>query len=272
TTKPVFIYQGIGGSSTQANQDLFFVPPLSCENEGNVDNIAFIDQVDNSGETFEGGITIVTNVDASVAINGVDISNINNVQGPLNVTGNANYVTYKVLGLTENISVSSDKELYCAYFNRNGAATTGAFYSGFPSSPEISFEPIVASLGNCLPNVTLKISNDTGLFDYIWEYFNELTATWEQRGNKNQSYKPIISEPGKYRLIATIKCTKTVLPPFEVPVSLCPDDFDGDLIIDNLDIDIDNDGILNIDESKGDANLNLSNTTNPIIVFNDNTT
>ncbi|NCP53533.1 MAG: gliding motility protein, partial [Flavobacteriales bacterium] len=70
TTKPVFIFQGVGGSPSQANQYMFFVPPLSCENTGNVDNIAFINQVDNSDESFEGGITIVTNIEANVTING----------------------------------------------------------------------------------------------------------------------------------------------------------------------------------------------------------
>ena len=52
---------------------------------------------------------------------------------------------------------------------------------------------------------------------------------------------------------------------------MCPDDFDGDAIIDNLDVDIDNDGILNCDESLGNATLNLLDINTPSIIFQDNT-
>jgi len=270
TSKKTFVYQGIGGINSRANQDMFFVPPLSCENTGNVDNIAFINQVDNSGESFDGGITIVTNTDAIVKINNEDISSLQNVQGPFNVNGNSNYVTYKVADLSGNIRVSSDKELYCAYFNFNSFATSGSFYSGFPSAPEISFVPESENLGNCLPNIRLKISNDTGIFDYFWEYFDEISSDWFKRGKDNEPYEPILSEPGRYRLNATIICTGLKLPPFEIPVSICPDDFDGDGIEDNIDVDIDNDGILNIDESRGDATINITDINKPILIFQDN--
>lgn len=271
TSKPTFVYQGVGGTDSPANQGLFFVPPLSCENIGDVDNIALIDQVDNSGSLFIGGVTIVTNIGANVTINGNDIRSINGSQGPFNVNGNPNYVTYKVTGLTGNISVSSDQELYCAYFNASGAAASGAFYSGFPSAPEINFETTVASLGSCIPNVTLEAAN-TDIFDsFEWQYFNENTGLWETRST-NSSYKPLDSEPGKYKLIGIVNCTGATFESVEIPVSICPDDFDGDLIIDNLDVDLDNDGILNSTESLGNATINLSDKNNPQIIFQDATT
>ncbi|KOY53208.1 T9SS type B sorting domain-containing protein [Polaribacter dokdonensis] len=259
---PVFVYQGIGGQSgSEANQGLFFVPPLSCENKGNVDNIAGIDKIGTAD--FPGGVTIVTNKGANVLINGLDISTYS-PQGPSDVTGNPNYVTYKVSGLSRNIKVEGDQELYCAYFNANGFAASGAFYSGFPSAPEISFDTTVATLGSCIPNVTLQAAN-TDLFDsFEWQFFNETTSTWEQRST-TADYKPIESEPGKYRLIGTINCTGATFNSVEIPVSICPDDFDNDLIIDNVDVDLDNDGILNIDESLGDGIVNFTNLTNPSI-------
>lgn len=259
---PVFVYQGIGGQSgSEANQGLFFVPPLSCENKGNVDNIAGIDKIGTAD--FPGGVTIVTNKGAKVLINGLDISTYS-PQGPSDVTGNPNYVTYKVSGLSRNIKVEGDQELYCAYFNANGFAASGAFYSGFPSAPEISFDTTVATLGSCIPNVTLQAAN-TDLFDsFEWQFFNETTSTWEQRST-TADYKPLESEPGKYRLIGTINCTGATFNSVEIPVSICPDDFDNDLIIDNVDVDLDNDGILNIDESLGDGIVNFTNLTNPSI-------
>ena len=259
---PVFVYQGIGGqTNAEANQGLFFVPPLSCENKGNVDNIAGIDKIGTTD--FPGGVTIVTNKGANVLINGLDISTYS-PQGPSDVTGNPNYVTYKVSGLSRNIKVEGDQELYCAYFNANGFAASGAFYSGFPSAPEISFDTTVATLGSCIPNVTLQAAN-TDLFDsFEWQFFNETTSTWEQRST-TADYKPLESEPGKYRLIGTINCTGATFNSVEIPVSICPDDFDNDLIIDNVDVDLDNDGILNIDESLGDGIVNFTNLTNPTI-------
>ena len=265
TSKPVFAYQGVGASTSEANQGMFFIPPLSCESRGKVDNIPNIESI---GEvTFTGGVTIVTNANATVTINSFPITNFN-TSGPfgidINNDGNFDYETYKVTDLTGSVSLESSGELYCAYFNVNGAATSGSFYSGFISAPEINFDTTVSSLGNCIPNLTLQSAN-TDLFDSVkWEYYNENTSTWEERSTNN-NYKPIESEPGSYRLIGKIDCK-----PYEefisdeIPVSICPDDFDGDLIIDNIDVDIDNDGILNCDESIGNQVINLSDINNAI--------
>ena len=266
TSKPTFAYQGVGFGNNAANQGLFFVPPLSCENRGKVDNIPNIEKI--GGVTFTGGITIVTNTSATVTINGQPISSFT-TSGPNNVTGNPDYVTYKVTNLTGNVSVESSGELYCAYFNQNGAATSGSFYSGFPSAPEINFETTVSSLGSCIPNVTLQAAN-TELFDsYKWEFYNETTMVWDEKSTVS-NYKPL--EPGRYKLTGLIDCTGATFESIEIPVSICPDDFDGDLIIDNLDVDIDNDGILNCDESLGNATLNILNSNAPSIIFKDNST
>jgi hypothetical protein len=267
TSKPTFAYQGIGANNSEANQGLFFVPPLSCENRGKVDNIPNIETIGNVN--FTGGITIVTNKDATININSEPITNFSS-SGPFDVDGNPNYVTYKVINLTGNISIDSSDELYCAYFNQNGAASSGSFFSGFPSAPEINFDTTVTSLGNCIPNVTLQAAN-TDLFDsFEWQYFNETTSTWETRST-NFNYKPLESEPGKYKLIGTVNCTGATFESIEIPVSLCPDDYDGDLIIDNLDVDIDNDGIINCDESLGDVDVSFLNI-NDAIATKPNTT
>ncbi len=267
TSKPVFAYQGVGASTSEANQGMFFVPPLSCESRGKVDNIPNIENIGNV--TFNGGVTVVTNANATVTINSEPISNFN-TSGPFTIDidndGTPDYETYKVTDLTGNISVESSEELYCAYFNVNGAATSGSFYSGFPTAPEINFDTTVTSLGNCIPNITLQAAN-TDLFDsFEWQYFNETTNTWEVRSTNND-YKPLESEPGRYKLIGTVVCTGATFESIEVPVSICPDDYDGDLIIDNLDVDLDNDGILNCDESLGDAEINLIDKDNPFLLF-----
>ncbi|MGY8939066.1 MAG: IgGFc-binding protein, partial [Flavobacteriales bacterium] len=246
TSKPAFAYQGIGGlnggAPSQANQGMFFVPPLSCENRGDVNNIAKIDAI--GGDTFQGGITIVTNKDADVTINGLPIANFNN-SGPFDVNGNPNYETYRVSNLTGNVTVKSSEELYCAYFNYDGFATSGSFYSGFPSAPEINFTSNIQSLGDCVPNLTLDAAN-TDLFDsFDWLFDDETGTGFISIGITTSNFSPTL--PGKYKLVGFISCSGLTFESAEVPVSLCPDDFDGDAIIDNLDVDIDNDGILNCD-------------------------
>ena len=50
-------------------------------------------------------------------------------------------------------------------------------------------------------------------------------------------------------------------------MNICPDDFDEDGIIDNIDLDHDNDGILNSIESKGTGTINFSDLENPSITL-----
>jgi len=261
TSKNVFAYQGIGANNSEANQGLFFVPPLSCENRGNVNTIASIQNIGTT--SYNGGITIITNKNATVTVNSQPINTL-----PQDVIGNTNYVTYKLLGLTGDVSIESSGELYCAYYNFNGAATSGSFYSGFPSAPEINLNTTVQTLGTCIPNVTLSATN-IDIFDQFEWFFNDGTG-YVTTGITISSLAP--TQPGKYKLIGTINCSGLQFESVEIPVSICPDDTDNDGIIDNKDIDNDNDGILNFDEGKGDATMDLSDISNPEIVFSDATT
>ncbi|MDN3666764.1 T9SS type B sorting domain-containing protein [Algibacter miyuki] len=254
TSQPVFAYQGVGSGTNEANQGLFFVPPLSCETRGNLDNIANIQSIGNT--TFTGGITIVTKVGATVSINNLALSNFSTT-GPITVAGKPDYVTYKVLNLSGNISIQSTDELYCAYFNFNGVATSGSFYSGFPTPPEINFNAVFASLGNCIPNVTLEVAN-MGNFDSIEWFFDDGSGSGFVTTNATSlQYTPTLS--GTYKLIGKLLCSGLTLESLEVPVSICPDDIDNDGIPDNIDIDNDNDGILNCTESNGNQTIDLSN-------------
>ncbi|GAA4816760.1 T9SS type B sorting domain-containing protein [Litoribaculum gwangyangense] len=268
TSEDVFAYQGIGGNS-EANQEMLFVPPLSCETRGNIDNIANIDLIGNT--IYSGGVSVVTKVGASVTINNLPLSNYSTT-GPNNVDGKNDYVTYRITGLSGNISVQGNDELYVAYFNQNGAATSGSFYSGFPTNPEINFDAQLAALGNCIPNITLEAANAQNFDIFEW-FFDDGSGSGFQSvpGSLNvASITPTI--PARYKLVGTITCTGETLESVEVPVSICPDDIDNDGIIDNLDIDNDNDGILNCTESRGDVVVNLNNLINPILEFQDATT
>ncbi len=56
------------------------------------------------------------------------------------------------------------------------------------------------------------------------------------------------NQPGVYRLKGFLECTNIDYVSDEITISICPDDFDNDGIIDNIDLDIDNDGISNFYE------------------------
>ena len=263
TSNPVFAYQGIGGEPGSApNQGMFFVPPLSCENRGDVDNIANIDRIGNAN--FDGGVSIVTNKLATVTINGQPIDDFA-PQGPFAVDGNPDYETYKVSGLSDNVTVQSTGELYCAYFNQNGFAASGSFYSGFPSPPEINFTTDIDNLGNCIPNVTLQSVN-TNLFDSV-EWFFDDGSGFVTTNNTTGTISP--TQPGNYKLIGTLVCSGSDFSSQIIPVSFCPDDLDNDLIIDNIDVDLDNDGILNCEESLGNVVIDFTDTNTPVLNFTD---
>ncbi|WP_203258799.1 T9SS type B sorting domain-containing protein [Hyunsoonleella ulvae] len=272
TSQPVFAYQGVGGlsnngSPSEANQGMFFVPPLSCETRGNLDNIANINRI--GGNNYEGGITIVTKSTANVTAISSTTGNIP-LGTPNAVTEKTDYVTYKVKGITGNITVESDDELYCAYFNYSGQATSGSFYSGFPSPPEINFDVTFTALGNCIPNVTLEAANAQNFDSFRWLFDDGSGAGFVDILETNSSITP--NNPGTYKLVGIIACTNDELESVEIPVSICPDDRDNDGIIDNIDIDNDNDGIPDCTESRGDVTLNTTNLNTPELVFQDGST
>ena len=257
TSKNTFIYQSVGDNSRidQANQELFFVPPLSCETPKLIDNIPDLNQI--GSRTFTGRVTIVTERNASLtfAINGATFSLSSLpavIDGPKPVTGNPSYETYTITGLSGNVSVYSSGQLYLASYGSDGAATYGGFYSGFTFKPQISFDKISTIQSSCIPNAKLSVSEISGFDTFQW-YFNEVAIS----GATTNSYFPLI--PGYYYVKATIASCGTTLQSDKIPVSDCPLDNDNDLANNNIDIDLDNDGITNCTESYGNLGVNLSN-------------
>ena len=288
-------YGGVVGGSSGANQGLIFVPPLSCSSKGNIDNIPFIEKV--ATETMIGGtLTILTEDGADLRIyrNNVLIADSSGSGGVYNlntdaksVNGKPGYKTYFLLSnpgsgldLTGNISVKSDKELYLASSTYSTYGSAGSFYSGFVTEPQIVPDLTISPLGICISsstnsNVKFKTANS---FDgYQWEIFDEITKSWinapsgSSQPNNEADYTPTVQ--GKYRLIGTLSCFPTKQYISEIQrVSICPTDFDGDGIVDNLDLDLDNDGILNKTESLGDFEIDLSNISQPILKLPTNIT
>ena len=276
TNKDVFVYQGTGGGS-EANQEMFFVPPISCGSRGDVNNIPFIEEI--GTKIFNGAVSIVSRKDDTVEVNGTALTSQPGgitVEGPFDVPNKTEYVTYRVEGLSGNVSVTSSGELYVAYFTENASATSGAFYSGFATNPRLDLDLTASKLGSCISesgtsNIVLNVSND-GNFDSVeWQKQNSDDSWSAVSGATNTQFTP--SEVGVYRVKGIINCDSETVEYFSasIPISTCPSDFDNDGIIDNIDLDLDNDGILNSIESKGIGNIDFTVPGNPTVTLSDGT-
>jgi hypothetical protein len=268
TSEKVFAYQSIGGlapgflpdgrpNSPPANQNLFFVPPLNCSTPNTVDNIPLIQSIGSTN--FTGGLNIVTETGAEVKINGDPTTAV-----PVSLADNGkpDFVRYTINGLSGNVSVKSEKQVYVSYFGTNNNATYGGYYSGFDLKPEIVSDKITVANSSCIPNVVLKI-NTLSSYDVFKWYKNGVVIPLATLN----SYTP--TEPGYYKVEGSISACGTTISSDEIPVSYCPTDLDNDKANDNIDVDNDNDGILNCDESYGDRNIDVSDTSAGTITVDD---
>ena len=205
---PVFAYQGVGGNGdSEANQGMFFVPPLDEEANDDVNNIPAIDLIGQTNYSESSGVSIVTNSDATITINDgngdYDIASLTAVS----VTGKSEYKAYSIDDLSGNVKITSTGELYLAYFNTSGAATSGGFYAGFASPPNAEIDLGINSLGNCLQvddngnitgsNITLQITNPGGFDSWTWEIYKN--GAWEPAAGQStnvETYTP--TEAGDY--------------------------------------------------------------------------
>ena len=281
SSKKIFAYQCIGDSSDplitdQRNQEMFFVPPLSCQTPRVIDNIPFIEFIGGDAFTY-GRITMITKTGSTLSfiINGINYNLTGlsalgvNVSGPLPVLGNPGYETYVLNNIKGNVSVYSTGELYLAAYGSEGAATFGGYYSGFTFKPELSFSEVNPTLSGCIPNSVLTV-NSLSPFDVFDWYFN---GTLIPSAHNQSTYRPLLaSDPsglglgaGYYYVSATIAGCTTPINSDNIPVSSCAADSDNDGINDNADLDNDNDGIPNCTESYGNQYFNLTNSNSGTI-------
>ena len=299
--KKLVAYQGIGysgGSNAGANQGLVFVPPLSCSSRGNIDNIPLINRIA-SNKMLGGTLTILTEDGAVLEIfrqepgqPSVLIADNQGSSGVYDLTteakdvnGKPGYKTYSLLSQTnlileDNIAVKSDKELYLASSTYSAFGSGGSFYSGFVTDPQVQPDLTISPLGICISlsgisNVELQTSNSFDTYKWQIEDDSTIPSTWSDAPtdsanplstNNEANYNPI--QEGSYRLIGTLSCYvgKEYISETQ-EVNICPTDFDGDGIVDNIDLDLDNDGILNSTESSGNFKFDLSTILSPVLLL-----
>ena len=232
SSAPVFAFQGIGFGGSEANQGLFFVPPLKCSSVGDVDNIP---EINNIGATnYNGNLNIISKVGAVITISDenninqpISALNIANTSGPFNVTGNANYVSYTISNLSGNVSIISNDELYCSYFNQSGSASSGAFYSGFSSPPDIPVQNDGPGLyGYCAPYLNLETGNMDLFTSFEWQYSSGSGYSSVPGSTNQTTITPTLG--GSYLIRGFISCPGEPLEFLDsdsINISECPPDF-----------------------------------------------
>mgnify|MGYP001162560323 FL=1 len=289
SNKNIYVFQGTGKKGESigslgpgqdvhwygANQGMFFVPPLSCTSVGDVESIARIDEVDDFS-FFNSSLFVLSSYGSTVEVNGQNITSFPNIStnfGPIQTFGGS-YQIHRVDGLQNDVSIVGSEELYVSYYNANDAATSGAFYSGFTLEPRIYPELNLSTLGSCVSedgdtNVTLRLPNADNYDSLKWQKQDQY-GTWRFIFPNTASDSPeyIPDTFGAYRLEVVVDCLspESIVYSPTINVSICPRDFDEDGVVDNIDLDIDNDGIYNSIESLGDFNVDLTATPPELVL------
>ena len=134
SSKPVYLFQMLGGANFKQTGGLNFVPPLGCAEGGSVNNIMDINKIGNT--TYEGKLLILAEAGKTVSING----NIIPAAQFKPVTGKPEYMTYKAPNLSGNVRVDSDGSLQIGVLGRNNNAGWAGYFSGF----DVIYPPEVA--------------------------------------------------------------------------------------------------------------------------------
>ena len=146
--KDIYLYQIIAGSTSDATSGLNFIPPLSCFWQKSVDMIPNFNSI--GFTSFPNSeIIVVTETGSTVSIN-----NVPTTATPQSVTGNSNWVTYRISGLSGNVKIESTGALAAGVFGASGFAGFGGYYSGFGSLPRDT-------------EITLCSNETVNLFDAI---------------------------------------------------------------------------------------------------------
>jgi gliding motility-associated-like protein len=204
-TNNVYLYQLVSGNSnTKNNGGYNYIPPLNCFLPRKIDEIGLVSEMPltntTSGQptsTFLLKLNIITEAGATVTYStgGAPITPTA-AQGPYPLTGNTNWVTYAISGISGNITIQSNKAVTAGVNGGYSSAGYGGYFAGFSSVPVISKQT-----GECAPGIILEV--DPGYDSYQW-YLNGNIIP----GATSNTYAPLVG--GNYTVRVTMGACQPV--------------------------------------------------------------
>ncbi|MCL5247717.1 Ig-like domain-containing protein, partial [Cellulophaga sp. 20_2_10] len=177
TSKNVYAYQCLAGSTSAATNGMNFIAPVNCLLPDNVNNISAIEDL--AGKAISGSLTILASnstPDANIVVTA------NNIPVTLPASIPATGLPWKsfyIPNLTGNIKVQSTGAIAVGVVGLSGALGTGGYFSGFDTVPVVDYS--ISGSGCLGSTITLTEAFDS----YQW-YNNGVAIA----GATNNSYTP----------------------------------------------------------------------------------
>ncbi len=186
STKNVYAYHVLSGSSATKTVSLNFVAPVSCLLPDTMDFIHNI--TDLSGTPLTGGVFIIasTTTDRS-SIYLKDNDTRINLDPAEAVSGNSDWKTFYVSGLSGNVSVESSGPIAVGFTGQSTNIGVAGYFSGFDTEPATV---LAITGGGCLPSGSIEVVNKD--FE-TYQWYDNGTLV---QGATNHTYTP--TEAGDY--------------------------------------------------------------------------
>jgi len=166
TSKAVYAFQSLAGSTGTQTSDVNFIAPVNCLLDNKVDNIPDITNI--AGLTMTGGITIIASTaiadeDIIVTSGGSTLPTSTITAAKRSVAGSSDWNTFYLSGLSGDVSVNATGPIAVGFFGVNSNAGVSGYFSGFDTVPIVR---VNVTDGGCLPDAFLEVTE--GFNSYTW--------------------------------------------------------------------------------------------------------
>lgn len=200
TNHNVYVYQLVGMEDTYSG-GFNYIPPLGCYLPRKIDEIGNINSMPGNPGNITLKLNIVTQPGANIEVssNGVAVT----PQGPFNINGTTDWVTYSVPNIVGNVTITSTRAVTAGVNGGYSTAGYGGYFAGFSLAPTIE-----KVSGECIPGITIGV-------DPIFENYQWFLDGNPVPGATNNTITP--TQPGNYTLRVLLSgCDYVMTDPYKV--------------------------------------------------------